>query len=165
MEIIKEFPSSRGNKTVAIVQTGYGLKIMVDVSGDGEVVDWPTVDEDGSISYQNPDSIPKYINTLVAKAHQELQIMREANKDMPTFTAWLFKQNERPDPVGELARGAERDRMWPRRGNTYHVFEEYLGVDDMSRGLLDALALAWAEFEQAVAEEPVSEDDLFEQLS
>ncbi|MBN1122754.1 MAG: hypothetical protein JXJ17_16880 [Anaerolineae bacterium] len=165
MEIVKEFDTSRGSKKVAIVQTGYGLKIMVDVSGDGEVVDWPILNEDGSITYQDPNNIPKYVDKLVEKAQQELQIMKETNKDTFTFTSWLFSQNDRSDPVGELARGAERDRTWPRKGNTYHVFEEYLAVDDASRGLLDALALAWAEFEQHVQEEPVSEEDLFEQLS
>jgi uncharacterized protein YozE (UPF0346 family) len=165
MEIVKEYPSSRGPKKAAIVQTGYGLKIMVDVSGDGQVVDWPIIDEDGSITYQDPNSIPKYVNKLVEKAYQELQVMKEKNKDNLTFTAWLVKQNERQDPVGELARGAERDRMWPRRGNTYRVFEEYLEVDDVSRGLIEALALAWAEYENNVQEEPVREDDLFEQLS
>ncbi len=165
MEIVKEFPTSRGPKKVAIVQTGYGLKIMVDVSGDGQVVDWPTLNEDGSIIYQDPNNIPKYVDKLVEKAQQELQIMNETKKDTLTFTSWLIIQNDRSDPVGELARGAERDRMWPRKGNTHRVFEEYLEVDDVSRGLLDALALAWAEYESASHEKPVQEEDYFEQLS
>ncbi len=165
MEIIKEFPSTRGPKKAVIIQTGYGLKIMVDISGDGQEVDWPTVNEDGSVTYQDPNNIPKYVDKLVEKAYQELQIMKETNKNILTFTAWLVKQNERNDPVGELARGAERDRTWPRKGTAYQVFEEYLAVDDASRGLLEALALAWVEFEQRVQEEPVSEEDLFEQLS
>jgi uncharacterized protein YozE (UPF0346 family) len=149
MKILKEFTSSRGPKKAYIVDTLPGLRVMVQSGPDGSLIESPTRDEDGTITYHSPDDVPQYARHLVEQAFRELDALLAGQITALTFTQWLLTQCHRRDVIGELARGAEADRRWPHRGESLEDFRRYLGVGTQTRGLLAALEAAWAEYEQA----------------
>jgi hypothetical protein len=62
------------------------------------------------------------------------------------FSAWLFRQEERPDPIGQLARVVRRDPLW--QGGDRAQTDKYLkdlGANDVTRAVL---RLAWTAYEQ-----------------
>jgi uncharacterized protein YozE (UPF0346 family) len=64
----------------------------------------------------------------------------------PTFTAYLSKQVDRHDPIGDLACDVEQDTTWPRRIRTIKGFHDYLTLVRASDYAHDALDMAWAEY-------------------
>ena len=64
-----------------------------------------------------------------------------------TFTNWLRLQIDRQDPIGDLARGAAEDRMWPRSGKTVEGYERYLALRGTDPTVITALFDAWAEYD------------------
>ena len=49
-----------------------------------------------------------------------------------SFFDWLSLQQQRPDPVGEFARHALKDKLFPRRARRLHIFLlRYEGLPDL----------------------------------
>jgi hypothetical protein len=61
------------------------------------------------------------------------------------FTDWLAQQHGRDDPVGDLARDATRDALWPARGSFSDLYD-HLGELGASDAAFATLARAWTEF-------------------
>ena len=70
-----------------------------------------------------------------------------------TFAAWVKKQADRDDPLGDFARDCVADPDWPERG-TLDGYREYLrfeaNADDWT---LDMLGTAYAEWERSKKQE------------
>lgn len=64
------------------------------------------------------------------------------------FTAWLRRQIQRPDPIGDLARDCKNDRNWPRVVRTFEEAATYLdGIEPKaSPAAMRALERAWEAF-------------------
>lgn len=65
-----------------------------------------------------------------------------------TFSLWLAFQEQRRDAVGELARAVARDTTWPG-WRTREGLERYGREQGFSPALLDALRIAWDEWQAA----------------
>jgi uncharacterized protein YozE (UPF0346 family) len=65
------------------------------------------------------------------------------------FTAWLFRQRHRDDPIGDLARDAFHDSDWPRRATRFDEFERCLDKADACQEAQRALLRAWGEWDGA----------------
>lgn len=65
------------------------------------------------------------------------------------FTGWLGRQRRRDDPVGDLARDARQDVLWPRTARTLAAFQRHLQDQRAIEPALDALERAWSEYQTA----------------
>lgn len=62
-----------------------------------------------------------------------------------TFNKWLREQEDRDDPVGDLARDVSRDsRRVPR--NNHVAWRTFLWYGGASEAALQAFELAWKEY-------------------
>jgi len=71
-----------------------------------------------------------------------------------TFNAWLYRQRDRRDPVGDLASDAWADRRGRGRGKGPRTFEgwrRYLRSAHACDGALRALETAWTEWRELQA--------------
>jgi len=64
----------------------------------------------------------------------------------PTFTSWLSFNRWRSDPIGDLARDAYTDPLWPHACH-YKQFRVYLEGRHARDAVLESLNAAWNEFE------------------
>ena len=71
-----------------------------------------------------------------------------------SFTAWLLRQTDRADPIGDLASDVTRDPDWPARSKSLNRLLAYLVGRGACDGAIAALRAAWEEW-QEVAREPV----------
>lgn len=154
MDIIKEFESSRGPKKAYIVRSSLGPRVAVDAGREGEITDWPTREEDGTLTFNYPDQVPKYVQKLAEKAFAELDDLRDERHEEMGFTEWLLQQAKRKDPVGALARDAKNDPEWPSSATSHAELADYLNVSPMRRNVAVSLAQAWSEYirEQRIEE-------------
>ena len=61
-----------------------------------------------------------------------------------TFNEWLKKQNERDDPIGDLARDAGLDPDWPDDDTSKAEFENY--IEARASMWTDTFRAAWREY-------------------
>lgn len=67
------------------------------------------------------------------------------------FSKWLFKQENRNDVIGDLARDARSDETWCRNGTRFYDFWAYLSRLNTDYRILEILADAWRNYAE---EEP-----------
>lgn len=82
-------------------------------------------------------------NLLEAEARRR-RAAREALRS--AFHRWLERQQERDDPIGDLARDALADRSFPVAATMLVQLREYLELQRASPDALRALDGAWMEF-------------------
>jgi uncharacterized protein YozE (UPF0346 family) len=63
-----------------------------------------------------------------------------------SFKAWLLKQLDRQDPVGDLARDARSDKDFPTGRNFFFTWRTYLQSRLAHADALRAFKDAWSEF-------------------
>ena len=86
------------------------------------------------------------INDMIRKA-QPPEPEKIANVPAPSFGAWLKKQADRDDVIGDLSKDVARDPNAPRGGVTKEKWQEHIQqVGWNTAGALAALDDAWAEF-------------------
>ena len=66
-----------------------------------------------------------------------------------TFLVWLAQQARRDDPVGDCARDMLDDPDWPQSATTFETARAYLEGVSASPKAIDALRLAWDEWQRA----------------
>lgn len=64
----------------------------------------------------------------------------------PTFLAWLLEQDQRDDPIGDLARDVAADPLAPTTDQSPVALYDSL-THRADRGALDACTAAWREWE------------------
>lgn len=65
-----------------------------------------------------------------------------------SFVDWLRKQTRRRDVIGDLARDTRADPHWPPPGKPSRSrYRGYLAQQDAIPGVLDALDVAWDEWD------------------
>lgn len=69
---------------------------------------------------------------------------------MLNFCYWLEKQINRDDPVGDLARDAQRDSDAPKHSNAFTIWQDYLNSRFACDGAMDALKEAFAEYRKTI---------------
>ncbi len=75
----------------------------------------------------------------------------------PNFLDWLSTQQDRDDPVGDIAVDLTRDRYRPKDATTLAEFVEYLTDGRLAdRRVIDALQEAWTEFTVQERRAPVT---------
>jgi len=62
------------------------------------------------------------------------------------FSNWLFKQRERDDRIGDLARDAIADNTWPRQASKKNSFLAYLKKVSACDDAISSFKEAWIEF-------------------
>lgn len=65
------------------------------------------------------------------------------------FASWLKKQIDRDDPIGDLARDAERDDDWPPSDESKGGIESYLHYKRACSEALEAFSDAWQEWSES----------------
>ena len=70
---------------------------------------------------------------------------KRSNKTHP-FTIWLRAQEDRDDPIGDLARDAGTDEGWPKGPGTIAIFRRHLVRKGASHPARNTLGVAWTEF-------------------
>jgi uncharacterized protein YozE (UPF0346 family) len=70
-----------------------------------------------------------------------------------SFYPWLLRQADRDDPVGALAREAERDPAWPKRTDALPRLDRYLSGRGTLVAARRALRRAYGEWLLATADE------------
>lgn len=146
MEIVQEFESSSGPKKAYIVETSLGPRVAIEGEESGEISDFPQRGEDGEIVFADPDSVPKYVQSLAKKAFRALDDLREDRHDALSFTNWLLEQTKRGDVIGSLAKDVSKDDNWPVEGVRYADFADYLNAGPQNPGTVIALSRAWSEY-------------------
>ena len=63
-----------------------------------------------------------------------------------TFREWLRQQEHRDDPVGDLARDADRDKHFPRRNAKFRTLVRHLEEQWAIPPAVEALHRAWEEW-------------------
>ena len=63
------------------------------------------------------------------------------------FRTWLRKQQQRDDPVGDLARDMHRAHAWPSRANTLPTLTRHLRRMGACHGACEALQRAFTEWQ------------------
>ena len=66
------------------------------------------------------------------------------------FNTWLMHNRWRSDAIGDLARDAKQDPLWPKGKSvvfTYKYYKSYLGDTQACDGAKKALMAAWREYE------------------
>ena len=66
--------------------------------------------------------------------------------DTMTFRQWLAKQENRDDPVGDLARDVKADKRPAPRVNSYKAWSDHLHRAGASPAALRAFFAAWREY-------------------
>lgn len=68
-----------------------------------------------------------------------------------TFTEWLHlgKQQQRYDPIGDIARDATQDPTWPRSATTLSEYKLYLRSVGACAAAMNALKRAWVAYKSA----------------
>lgn len=76
------------------------------------------------------------------------------------FSKWLFRQCERYDSIGDLARDTLQDKLWLRRESRFIHFWMYLKHINAVEEYLDALVNAWEEW---IGEKPPVPDSFIQE--
>lgn len=71
------------------------------------------------------------------------------------FYEWLIARRVRPDPIGDLARDAARDRHFPTNAEALANVLEYLRSRQAGEGALVAARKAWREYNDSETRERV----------
>jgi uncharacterized protein YozE (UPF0346 family) len=72
---------------------------------------------------------------------------------LTSFYPWLLRQTGRDDPVGAVAREAERDPAWPKRTDALPRLDRYLSNRRATVDTRQALRRAYGEWLIATAGE------------
>ena len=71
---------------------------------------------------------------------------KQPKQRVPGFSTWLAKQQERDDPVGDLAKDVQRDPDRPGARAQYTGWVNHLQAKQASGAAMDALRRAWQEY-------------------
>lgn len=80
---------------------------------------------------------------LNAFFNMELSDEKWKNIKPTHFTKWLFRQRDDDSPIGDLARDAYDDPMWPRTSKRFYDFWIYLKSLYVSNAVIESLLSAW----------------------
>ena len=73
---------------------------------------------------------------------------KQPKQRVPAFSTWLAKQQERDDPIGDLAKDVQRDPDRPGARAQYPGWVNHLQAKQASGAAMDALQRAWQEYTQ-----------------
>ncbi|MCU7843331.1 MAG: sterile alpha motif-like domain-containing protein [Candidatus Thiodiazotropha sp. (ex Monitilora ramsayi)] len=62
------------------------------------------------------------------------------------FYNWLLSQENRDDPIGDLANDVEKDKNAPVDSDSLDTWYTYLSMNGACTGALEALEAAWNEY-------------------
>ena len=70
------------------------------------------------------------------------------------FSRWLYRQQHRDDPVGDLSKDSLRDSTFPQTATDPEEFRIHLTSKSAERYALKALDEAWAEYSGGLENHP-----------
>ncbi len=70
------------------------------------------------------------------------------------FSKWLFKRKNDNTVIGDLAIDAIADKSWPRKGEHFIEFWEYLNSLSVHEGVINSLCVAWEHYSGQKAPAP-----------
>lgn len=99
-----------------------------------------------------PESSNQALNEFFIKIYRkesEATINKiRANAAGATFYQWLLSQIDRPDPIGDVARGAVVYVKFPRESNQYEEIKSYLNSQGACSAAIESFKEGWLEYLQ-----------------
>lgn len=83
------------------------------------------------LNYREDSTSPEH--EKLRSLYTSLMLLAQTRAEEP-FSAWLRRQRDRRDPVGDLARLAELDPRWPQRGLGLTPYADRLRLTNLTKG-------------------------------
>jgi len=75
--------------------------------------------------------------------------MNQRRHEPSNFYVWLLKQTDKNSPIGDLARDAKIDTLFPRAGSSIEPFKKYLMQKSVDSLVIQTLEDAWLKYSES----------------
>jgi hypothetical protein len=125
------------------------MKILIDVPDDDVIAGITDAEMEQLIvnAVATSHDLDNGDTLLLASVRVEIVESTWTTRPAKSFGAWLKKQRHRDDPVGDLARDAEKDSSAPAGRATKAMWHQHIErLSGGNSGALEALDDAWSAF-------------------